>query len=440
MNQKQLLEKAFKYFPGGTVGAFYLPPEMSFVITRGQGSRFWDADGKEYIDFLLGSGPMILGHSHPAVVEAVEKRIRMGTSFFTLNDAIIELAEQVVEASPCGEKIRFVTTGSEAVMYSVRMARAYTGRPKMLRFEGGWHGVADTVLYGARPPKVSAYPRPTPDTAGIVECEVEEVLVSPFNDGPAAAKLIADYHDSLGCVLIEPLQRCIKPRPGFFETIREACTKYGVVMIFDEVVTGFRLAWGGAQERYGVIPDVAVYGKTISGGYPNAAICGKAEVLDTANPRGGNYPLSPKAVIASGTFNGNPVSAVAGLATLKELRKPGTYERFYALFDRIAREIEALGREFSIPVKVGGDGPVLQVLFTKDEIKDYTSMLYADKKRAYTYGIEMIRRGCFVSPFEKIYLSTAHSDADIDRLLETSRDVFKNCLPQIPAATAAVGR
>jgi glutamate-1-semialdehyde 2,1-aminomutase len=238
---------------------------------------------------------------------------------------------------------------------------------------------------------------------------------------------IEEYQAELAAVIVEPLQRCIRPKPGFFEALRERTQEHGILLIFDEIVTGFRLAWGGAQERYGVIPDLATYGKTISGGYPSAAVCGRADVLETANPRRAPYPSDPHSIIASGTFNGNPISAVAGLATLNELEKAGTYERLYAMGDRIIREIELMGQEFSIPLKVGGEGPVLQLLFTQDEaILNYESMLYANKARAYTFGVEMIRRGFFISPFEKIYLSTMHSDTDLDRMLEAAREVLRD--------------
>jgi glutamate-1-semialdehyde 2,1-aminomutase len=426
MDQQAYLAKADQYFAGGTLGAFHLPPDVAMVFSHGQGTKLVDVDGKEYIDFLLGSGPMILGHGHPAVVEAVQQQVLKGTTFFTLNKPIIELAEKIVKAAPCGEKIRFVTTGSEAVSFAVRMARAFTGRDKILRFEGGWHGVSDTLLFGARPPKPSDYPHTTPDSAGLPKGMGSDVLVSPFNDTEMALEYIEEYQDDLAAVIVEPLQRCIRPRPGFFEALRERTQAHGIILIFDEIVTGFRLAWGGAQEQYGVIPDLATYGKTVSGGYPSAAICGRADLLDTANPRRAPYPADPQSIIASGTFNGNPLSAAAGLATLNELEKAGTYERLYAMGDRIIREIERMGQEFSIPLKVGGEGPVLQVLFTEDEaILNYESMLYANKARAYTFGVEMIRRGCFISPFEKIYLSTMHSDSDLDRLLESAREVLR---------------
>lgn len=431
MDQQAYLAKADQYFAGGTLGAFHLPPDVEMVFASAQGTKMVDSDGKEYTDFLMGSGPMILGHCHPAVVEAVQQQIHKGTTYLALNQPIIELAEEIVQAVPCGEKIRFVTTGSEAVSYAVRMARALTGRSKILRFEGGWHGVSDGLLFGARPSAPSDYPQATPDSAGLSSAYARDVLVSPFNAANEAVELIAAHADELAAVVVEPLQRCILPRPGFFEALREQTRQHGIVLIFDEVVTGFRMAWGGAQERYGVVPDLATYGKTISGGYPSAAICGRADLLDTANPRRAPYPTDPQAIIASGTFNGNPLAAVAGLATLNELSKPGTYERLFAMGDRITREIEAMGKEFSIPLRVGGEGPVLQVLFTEaDAILNYESMLYADRAKAYTFGVEMIRRGCFISPFEKIYLSTAHSDEDLDRMLEAARDVLRNVIAQ----------
>jgi len=425
MKQKEILNLADRVLVGGTLGAMVLPPEVAMVFSHGKGTRLYDVDGKEYIDFLIGSGPLILGHCHPAVVEAVQAQVLKGSTFYNLNEPAIRLAEQLAEASPCGEKVRFVCTGTDAVFYAMRMARAYTGRDKILKFEGGWHGLSDYALHSSKPPQPGAYPHAVPDGAGIPKSVTPEVLVSPFNNLEIAESVIRTHKDDLAAIVVEPLQRCIRPKPGFFEALREWTRAYGIVLIFDEVVTGFRLAWGGAAERYGVVPDVAAYGKTISGGYPLGAICGMSDILDTANPKRG--ATDPKKTLVTGTFNGYPIAAAAGLATLEELRKPGTYERLYEMGDRIAREISAMGKEFSIPLLVGGEGPVLQVLFTEDDaITDYTSMLRADKAKAYTFGIELIKRGFFVSPFEKIYLSVVHSDADIDRLLEASREVLKD--------------
>ena len=423
MKQCEVLDLADKYLVGGTLGAMVLPKDVAMVFSHGKGTRLYDVDGKEYIDFLIGSGPLILGHCHPAVVQAVQEQLLKGSTFYNLNEPAIRLAERVAEASPCGEKVRFVCTGTDAVFYSMRMARAYTGREKILKFEGGWHGLSDYALHSSKPPKPGDYPHSIPDGAGIPKSVSPNVLVSPFNNLEKAEAIIKSHKDELAAVVVEPLQRCIRPKPGFFEALRKWTQDYGIVLIFDEVVTGFRLAWGGAAERYGVVPDLAAYGKTISGGYPMGTICGKADILDTANPR--RDASDPQKTLVSGTFNGYPIASVAGLATLKELEKDGVYERLYEMGDRISKEITAMGKELSIPLMVGGDGPVLQVLFTEEKaITDYESMLYADKEKAYRFGIELIKRGLFVSPFEKIYLSVVHSDADIDRLLEASREAL----------------
>ena len=256
------------------------------------------------------------------------------------------------------------------------------------------------------------------------------MLAVPFNDVERATEIVERHHKELAAIVIEPLQRCILPRPGFFEAMRALCDRYGIVLIFDEIVTGFRMARGGAQERYGVTADLATYGKTISGGYPLAAMCGRADVMDVMN--GWRPADDPKRVIASGTFNGYPVGAVAGLATLDVLERPGTYERLFAMGDRITREITAMGARHSIPLLVGGEGPVLQVLFTDErEIVDYGSMFRADKEKAFVFGVEMIKRGLFVSPYEKIYLSLVHTDGHIDRLLESAEEVLRDVIAKM---------
>lgn len=430
MTQQELINKANHYFVGGGNGEFRLPPDANLVASHGKGSKFYDVDGKEYIDFLLGSGPMILGHCHPAVVEAVQRQILKGTTFMALNEPAIRLAERVVEAVPCGEKIRLVITGSEAASFAIRAARAFTGRAKYLRFEGGWHGVSDTTLHGSRTLDPGEYPETTPDGGGIPKSWSRNVLAVPFNDVEQARAVIEAHHQELAAIVIEPLQRCILPRPGFFEAMRELASRYGIILIFDEIVTGFRMAWGGAQERWGVPSDLATYSKTISGGYPLAAICGREDVMDTMN--GWRPADDPKRIIASGTFHAYPIGAVAGLATLDELEKPGIYDRLYQMGDRITREIAAMGKELSVPLLVGGEGPVLQVLFTEDtEIVDYMSMFRADKEKAYRFGVELIKRGCFVTPYEKIYLSIVHTDDDIDRLLETARQVLRDVIAKM---------
>ena len=430
MSQTALIERAERVFVGGGNGEFRLPPEANLVVTRGEGAMIHDTSGKTYIDFLLGSGPMILGHAHPAVVEAVTRQVSRGTTFMALNEPAIELAERVVDASPCGEKVRLVITGSESIQFALRAARAFTGRDRCLRFEGGWHGVSDSALHGARTLHPGAYPGTLPDGGGIPRSWSADMLAVPFNDVERATEIVERHHGELAAIVIEPLQRCILPRPGFFEAMRTLCDRFGIVLIFDEIVTGFRMAWGGAQERYGVTADLAAYGKTISGGYPLAAMCGRADVMDVMN--GWRPADDPKRVIASGTFNGYPVGAVAGLATLGVLERPGTYERLFAMGDRISREITAMGERLSIPLLVGGEGPVLQVLFTDEkEIVDYGSMFRADKEKAFVFGVEMIKRGLFVSPYEKIYLSLVHTDGHIDRLLESAEEVLRDVIAKM---------
>ena len=232
MSQAELLERAGRIFVGGTMGEFHLPDDASMVFVRAQGSKLYDADGREYVDFLNGSGPMILGHCHPAVVAAVTEQVQRGTTYFGVNRKVIELGERIVDASPCGEKIRFVATGSDAVTFAVRMARAFTGRRRVLRFEGGWHGVSDFALHGAKPLAPSAYPRATADAAGLPKAMPDDLLLSPFNDPEMARELIERHAGDLAAVCVEPLQRCIRPKPPFLETLRELTAKHGIILIF----------------------------------------------------------------------------------------------------------------------------------------------------------------------------------------------------------------
>jgi glutamate-1-semialdehyde 2,1-aminomutase len=419
---RDLLEKADRYLAGGCLGSFRMPDEVATVIRRGNGCRIYDTEGREYIDYVLGSGPLILGHAHPAVVEAVQRQVALGSTFYALNEPIIRLAERIVEASPCGESIRFTSSGTEGTFSALRMARAFTGREKILKFEGGWHGAHDYAQQSTTPPKPTDGPLPVPDSHGIPKTVGQSVLVAPFNDANVAEELIASYADDLAAVIVEPFQRALRPEPGFLEAIRQASSTHGAILIFDEVVTGFRIAWGGAQERYGVVPDVAVYGKTISGGYPMAAVCGRADILSFADPRRkGNAPYA----FVSGTTNGNPVSAAAGLATLDVLETDGVYTRLYEIPARLRNGLEALGARAGLPLQVLGEGPVLQPYFADIEIRNYADTLRADAGAAKQFGIEMIKRGIFFNPGSKIYFSLAHTEADIDRTLEAAEEALK---------------
>ncbi len=419
---KDLLCRAGTSLVGGCMGMFRLPDEVATVFHHGSGSRIFDVTGREYVDYVLGSGPLILGHAHPAVVSAVQRQVALGSTFFGLNEPVIRLAERIVEASPCAQRVRFVSSGTEGTFAALRMARAFTGKEKILKFEGGWHGAHDYAQQSASSDRTADFPQPIPDSAGIPDGATRAVLVAPFNDSETATDLILKHAGELAAVIVEPLQRAIKPEPGFLQALREATEANGILLVFDEVVTGFRIAWGGAQERYGVVPDVAVFGKTISGGYPLASVGGRADVMDTADPRRKSEAVY---TFVSGTANGNPVSTTAGLATLDELEKPGVYEHLHVLPSALAEGLETLGTELGIPLRVIGDGPVLQPFFIDGPIRNYADSLRADGAAARAFGIEMIRQGIFVNPGAKLYLSMAHTRADVDRTLEAARKALQ---------------
>ncbi|MEM6986478.1 MAG: aminotransferase class III-fold pyridoxal phosphate-dependent enzyme, partial [Pseudomonadota bacterium] len=254
--QSEWQDYAHEVLPGGGFGNF----DPSVIITHGKGSRIWDADGKEYIDYLIGSGPMLLGHGDPEVMEAVLEQLPKGMTFFANNTSGIELADAICEAVPCCEQVRFVASGGEADMYAIRLARAYTGRNKLLKFEGGYHGMSAEAQMSLAPTVNVNFPQAVPDSAGIPQGVADQMLIAPFNDLDAVESLLSE-HDDIAAVIAEPLQRIILAQPGSLQGLRELCTKYNVLLIFDEIVTGFRLDYGGAQERYGVVPDICTLGK-----------------------------------------------------------------------------------------------------------------------------------------------------------------------------------
>src|SRR5437870_2878940 len=351
MDQDELLAKAERYLPGGCLGMMTLPPDLRMGMVRGQGSKVYDAAGKEYLDYMLGSGPLLLGHAPPEVVRAVQHQAAAGSTFFALTEPAIRLAEELVRAVPCAQAVRFQTTGSEATFAAVRLARAATGRDQVLKFEGGWHGGHDLGQLSAAPARPRPYPEALPDCDGIPAGVCRDVLVAPFNDSATAAAIIEQHHQHLAAVIVEPLQRSLRPEPGFLEGLRAITRRFGIVLIFDEIVTGFRLAWGGAQERHGVVPDLACYGKVIGGGYPVSAVAGTRGLLDLADAgRKGHDPYC----FLSGTLTGNPVACAAGLATLDVLRQAGTYERLHALGDRLARGLRQVAQSAGVSLQVLG--------------------------------------------------------------------------------------
>jgi glutamate-1-semialdehyde 2,1-aminomutase len=420
--QAALLADAGRYLAGGGLGLFQLPPDLNLVIERGQGSRVWSVAGKEYVDYHLSSGPALLGHAHPAVVEAVAAQLGKGSAFYFLTAPEIALAKRLVEAIPCGEVVHYTGSGTEATFYSLRIARAFTKRNKVLKFEGSWHGMHDYSLWGTVPTSPSDYPHAKPDSVGIPAQAGETVLVTPFNDAARAVEMIERNAADLAAVIVEPLQRVLLPEPGFLQALREVTTKHGIVLVFDEIVTGFRIAWGGAQERYGVVPDVACYGKAMSGGFPMAAVVGRANVMAVLDVR-----QRPRAEVvwATHTLSRNPIGATAGCAALDALAQPGVYDRLHQTGSRLRAGIVAAGERHGFAVQTPGEDAVFGVRFTaRKPLRNWIDLTTADKELGLRWALEMIRRGILINPNEKIYISIAHTDADVERTLAVADEAF----------------
>jgi glutamate-1-semialdehyde 2,1-aminomutase len=411
-HHEKMLDTAQRTLPGGIIGTFTIPDDINMVAGWGKGSKIYDVDGNEYIDYVLGSGPLILGHAHPSVLKAVNEQMAKGTTFYSLSEPIIKLSQELVSAIPCAEKIRFSSSGSEATFYSLRLARAMTGREKILKFEGAYHGHNDYVMMSSSSQSKN-FPVPSVDTAGIPRCVEDTVLVAPFNDAGKCEEIIEKNRADLAAVLVEPYQRVYGPVNNFLQFLREITLRHNIVLIFDELVTGFRIAYGGAQEYYGVVPDLATYGKIIGGGFPLAATCGKGDIMDLCNPYTEN---KAKYVYQSGTLNGYAVGAVAGLATLEELKKPGTYEKLNSLGSRIREHLEKGFKSKGIPVRVVGIGPMFNVLFTDEDIFNFRSLKKCNKQKQLSFVHSIFKKGLFVDPRGiRSYISAVHSDEDLKK-------------------------
>jgi glutamate-1-semialdehyde 2,1-aminomutase len=366
------------------------------------------------VDYLLGSGPLFLGHAHPAVVAAVREQLERGTSYLLVSEPAIRLAEAIVDVVPCGEAVSFHSTGSEATFFALRLARAFRRRDVVLKFEGAYHGMGDDALMSTQwtldPP---AFPAPRPSSSGIPASAQSNVLVAPFNDLATTTAIIERHHDSLAAVIVEPLQRTIPPLPGFLEELRRITAHYGIVLVFDEVVTGFRLALGGAQAYYGVTPDLCALGKSISGGHPLGVVCGAHEIMALADPSRREHGDS---VLLTGTYSGNPVSAAAALACLDELRRPGVYDRLMATGGRLRTALQTMLDDARIDARVTGESCVFQPWFTAAEMIDHRGTLEADRARAGIFTDRLLEAGV-VKAHEKFFVSTVHGEEEVSRTL-----------------------
>lgn len=399
-----LAERARAVLPAGGFGNF----DPSIFIREGKGSRVWDADGREYVDYLIGSGPMLLGHGHPEVLEAVAEQLPRGMTFFANNAPGVELAEEICRAVSCAEQVRFLSSGGEADMYAMRLARAFTGRDKIVKFEGGYHGMSAEAQMSLAPARLVNFPQAVPDSAGIPEAVRAEMLIAPFNDADYIEGLLKEHGDEVAGIIVEPLQRIIPPAPGFLQSVRALCDRYGIVLIFDEVVTGFRFAYGGAQEVYGVTPDLCTLGKIIGGGFPLAAVAGRKTIMDHFD----------KAIVGAdrwlmmlGTLSGNPVAAFAGLKTMEILRRDGAFDtlrangaRLMAMFDR---HLSAAG----IAHRIVGHPTLFDVVFTDRDVRTYRDVQAADAAKNARFNAALRENGVFKSP-GKVYPSLALTEAD----------------------------
>ena len=409
-SQADWIARAQAVLPAGGFGNF----DPGIVIREGHGARVRDEDGREYIDYLIGSGPMILGHGHPEVLEAARVQLAKGLTFFATNASGIALAEEICQAVACADQVRFVSTGGEADMYAMRLARAHTGRDRILKFEGGYHGMSSEALMSLAPAHLEDFPRAVPDSSGIPKSVRDLMLIAPFNDADYVRRLMAEHGHEIAAVIVEPLQRLIPPASGFLEMLREETTKHGIVLIFDEVVTGFRLAYGGAQEKYGVVPDLCTLGKIIGGGFPLAAITGDAEIMahfdkSRVGADGFTYQI--------GTLSGNPVASVAGLKTMEILRRPGSYER---LRDNGRTIMAALAEHLSdagIDHQVVGDPVLFDVVFSGEPVTDYRGVFAGDAGMLKAFNRTLRDQG-ILKPDSKFYMSLALTDDDIAATVE----------------------
>jgi glutamate-1-semialdehyde 2,1-aminomutase len=394
-----------------------LPPELARVIVRGEGCALWTSDGRRMLDFSMGWGSALAGHGRREIVEAVAEQIGRGANFAYVTEQSLALAEELVRLSPACEAVRFCGSGTEATMYCLRLARAFTGRPKVLKFEGAYHGGHDAGVASLFPTSPPDFPRSTAFSAGLEPSLTENLLVAPFNHLDATAAIIDRHRNELACVIVEPLQRCLPPAPHFLAGLRAVADRCGVLLVFDEVVTGFRLAYGGAQVYFGVTPDLVAYGKALGGGLPIGAFGGRRDVMNLM--REDRLGRDDSYVWMASTYGGNPVSTAAASAALGVYRGDQTYAKLFGLGDYLRARLGAALAESGVTARVLGDGPLAQVAFTDQEPRDYRSSRHADPAFARRVMLELFARGMFINPMStKFYLSLAHDEAACDEFAD----------------------
>ena len=418
-------ERANRRFPQGSNGEYDFPDGLAPVFARANGSHVWDADGREYVDYTMAWGSALVGHAHPHLVDVVTRQLAQGINVAALSTPLVELAERLSDRLPWLERMRFVATGTEATMTALRIARGATGRPLVLKFEGAFHGSFVEGVANFFWSDASRMPAAEPTGTGGAHA-VDDLLVTPFNDLAAAEALIRTRRDELAGVIVDPVQRSIFATPEFLRGLRRVTADCGVPLIFDEVVSGFRIALGGAAEYFGVVPDLVAYGKALGGGLPIAAVGGRADLMDEVRE---DRHQTARYVWAASTTGGSPVTSAAAHAVLDILEAPGTYDRLFAAGRRLREGIGAAFAGTGLPVQVYGDGPLAQFRITDQPVTDMASEARADARLRRALDLAMLERGIFINPMlTKIYVSLAHDDADIDRYASALASALRQAL------------
>lgn len=423
LNSQVLFAEAQQHLVGGVnspVRAFKGVGGEPFFVASGKGARIWDVDGNSYIDYVLSWGPLILGHAHPAVVEAVCDAMQRGSSFGIPTEAEVRLAEIIKRHLPSIEKLRLVNSGTEAVMSAIRLARGVTGRDHIIKIEGCYHGHADGLLVKAGSGLTTLG---VPTSPGVPAPYAECTATMPFNDTAAADLLFAELGNHIAALIIEPLpgnMGIVMPEPGYLEHLRALCTRHGALLIFDEVMCGFRAAMGGMQIATGITPDLTVLGKVVGGGMPLAAYGGPADIMDQLSPVGPVYQ--------AGTLSGNPLATAAGIATLEELARPGVFDGIVAQTDKLNTGIAEIAKETGIPVTQTGMGTMTCTFFNEGPVRNYAEACASDTKRYAKFFHAMLDGGVYLAPsqFEAAFTSSAHGDGEIDQTLEAARKAMKS--------------
>lgn len=417
-------ERCLDAFPAGSNGEFNFPPELTIVVEKGNGPYLWDTDGNQYLDMSMGWGSVLVGHANERVIQAATAQARLGSNFACVNRRSLELAERIISISPACDRVRFCASGTEATHYCGRLARAATGKSKILKFEGAYHGANDLGVTSLFPDQLQDFPAAERSCHGVTQDAADQILVAPFNDLEYTAAIIREHVGELAAIIVEPFHRCIAPVEGFLPGLRRLCDQYGILLIFDEVVTGFRLAFGGAQQYYGVTPDLVAYGKALGGGFPIGVFGGRRELMEIVEEHRMNR--EPYVWTAS-TLGGNPVSCAAAWAALDHLEQADVYPRLHALGQYLRHGLERVMREEGVDGQVIGDGPLAQFIFSTEPVYDYRSTRAGDRDKARRVLLALIRRGIFLNPMgTKLYLSTEHTESHCDEFLSAFREALVN--------------